>query len=174
VPCPGNGKDAQTSFGPRVLLSGTSSRGASIRTVVFTVIFIHVVGFACLLLHGSKMVEANATSGVWALEDVGYPQLGSADSLARNLGEGANMPMLAAPTPMQAESTAAYKEYIVARGDTLSRIAKAHQIPLDILISANPAVDPLRLRLGQKIQIPVQLATETSSGHSRELLSAGL
>ncbi|MEM9080999.1 MAG: LysM peptidoglycan-binding domain-containing protein [Verrucomicrobiota bacterium] len=39
-------------------------------------------------------------------------------------------------------------------GDTLSEIAEAYHIPLSQLLTANPGLDPVRLRVGQSITLP--------------------
>ncbi len=53
------------------------------------------------------------------------------------------------PTPVS-EGT----EYVVARGDTLAVIAKKNGVSLKALKEANPGVDPRKLKIGQKVQIP--------------------
>lgn len=44
--------------------------------------------------------------------------------------------------------------YRIQPGDTFYRIAQRFNIPLDLLLRANPGVDPNRLRVGQEICIP--------------------
>ncbi|MDQ8205300.1 LysM domain-containing protein [Pelagicoccus sp. SDUM812003] len=44
--------------------------------------------------------------------------------------------------------------YTIKSGDTLGKIAAAYKITLTQLQSANPGVDPRRLRIGQQIVIP--------------------
>jgi len=44
--------------------------------------------------------------------------------------------------------------YLVAPGDTLSKIAKKFATRVDAIEAENPGVDPARLRVGQKIKIP--------------------
>ena len=45
-------------------------------------------------------------------------------------------------------------EHQVRAGDTLSRIASEHGVTLKSLIEANPKLDPVRLQIGQIIQLP--------------------
>jgi LysM repeat protein len=52
--------------------------------------------------------------------------------------------------PVAAEA----REYTIANKDTLSKIAKTHNVSLRELSKANPNIDPARLKVGQKIQIP--------------------
>lgn len=44
--------------------------------------------------------------------------------------------------------------YMVASGDTLSQIAEKFNVSLDVLMAANPNVDPNSMPLGQKLDIP--------------------
>ena len=44
--------------------------------------------------------------------------------------------------------------YVVAPGDTLSRIAKKFATRVDTIEADNPGLDPAKLRVGQKIKIP--------------------
>ena len=52
---------------------------------------------------------------------------------------------LPSPTPFM---------YVVAAGDTLSQIAEKFNVSLDVLMAANPNVDPNSMSLGQKLNIP--------------------
>ena len=44
--------------------------------------------------------------------------------------------------------------YVVTSGDTLSQIAEKFNVSLDVLMAANPNVDPNSMSLGQKLNIP--------------------
>lgn len=56
----------------------------------------------------------------------------------------------------QAESTAtpSGKVYEIKKGDTLDKVAKAHNVSLADLMKVNPQVEPTRLKIGQKINLP--------------------
>ncbi len=45
-------------------------------------------------------------------------------------------------------------EYIIVKGDTLAKIAKAHGVSVKALETANPNAQPTKLHIGQKITIP--------------------
>lgn len=45
--------------------------------------------------------------------------------------------------------------YVIQNQDTLSAIAKAFQIPLNLLLQANQGVNPKALRIGQMICLPI-------------------
>jgi LysM repeat protein len=79
-------------------------------------------------------------------------------------------PIPAPVTPSHAEFVppAEMREYTVAPRDTLGGIAAKHGVPLKVVLDANPSVDPLRLRIGQKILLPpngqpVQAANEKAA-----------
>jgi LysM repeat protein len=55
------------------------------------------------------------------------------------------------PAPVVDTSVSTYE---VAAGDTLGKIAKAHHITVKELEAANPGVDPKRLKVKQKLNIP--------------------
>lgn len=44
--------------------------------------------------------------------------------------------------------------YEVVRGDTLTKIAKAHGVPIDAIRKANPGLDPNKIEVGQKLVLP--------------------
>ncbi len=45
-------------------------------------------------------------------------------------------------------------EYVVKRGDTLAKIARANGVSLTDLQAVNPGVDSKHLKVGQKIKLP--------------------
>ena len=56
------------------------------------------------------------------------------------------------------------KEYTVVSGDSYSRIAQRNKTTVSALRKANPGVDPLRIRPGQKISLPApSQATEATT-----------
>ncbi|HAN75488.1 MAG TPA: hypothetical protein DCQ63_15295 [Planktothrix sp. UBA8402] len=56
--------------------------------------------------------------------------------------------------------------YQVGSGDTLARIAKAHNVSVDTIIKANQLTDPNALSVNQSLKIPKQLASSFSSNPS--------
>jgi LysM repeat protein len=153
---------------------------STIRIAVFTIITIHAVFFTGLLLQSGCRPEddktasnaagaKSATNNEIAKLDPGYySNSRELPSVATNLPAATNVPAndLAqttppasplAPTsvlPPMAEPPAPAKEYAIAKGDTLGKIAKANGVTVAALNKANPGLDPSRLRIGQKIQIP--------------------
>ena len=60
-------------------------------------------------------------------------------------------PPVAAPV---APPAATGTEYVIASGDTLGAIAHRNGLSLKALLEANPGVNPKKLKVGQKVQIP--------------------
>jgi LysM repeat protein len=59
------------------------------------------------------------------------------------------------------------KDYVIAKGDTLAVIAHKNGLSLKALMEANPSVNPKKLQIGQKLQIPAgsaAMAATTTSG----------
>jgi 2',3'-cyclic-nucleotide 2'-phosphodiesterase/3'-nucleotidase len=48
------------------------------------------------------------------------------------------------------------KAYVVAKGDTPLSIARKFKVPFDDLLAANKIEDPHKLKIGQKLVIPVK------------------
>lgn len=63
------------------------------------------------------------------------------------------------PTP-QPEATAS--DYTIQKGDTFSTIAPKFHISVAALKAANPTVDPAKLQIGKKINIPAAAAAVTT------------
>jgi LysM repeat protein len=66
------------------------------------------------------------------------------------------VPLTPHANPVQGGS----KEYVVIRGDTLFKIARANGVKFSALTNANPNLNLSKLKAGQKIQIP---ASESSA-----------
>ena len=44
--------------------------------------------------------------------------------------------------------------YVVKPGDVLGKIAKAHKVKIDDIVSINPGLDPDKIKAGQKLKLP--------------------
>jgi LysM repeat protein len=144
------------------------------RTAVFVVVTLHVVLLGGLLIQGCRSHDT-------AMEDEFDPNAlnrsvasaaNTASSVATALPAASTPPAVArplqtqAPQPLSSEptlSSTATKEYSVAKGDSFAKIAKANQISLKTLMAANPGVEPTKLKIGQRLQIPA--ATQTSQAY---------
>jgi LysM repeat protein len=58
-------------------------------------------------------------------------------------------------------TAAATRQYVVVKGDSLYKIAKANKVSQKALTEANPGIDVAKLKVGQVLQLPV--ATEASA-----------
>jgi LysM repeat protein len=56
--------------------------------------------------------------------------------------------------PVEPLAPAVGSDYVVAKGDSLAKIAKKNGVGLKALEAANPGVVPTKLKIGQKITIP--------------------
>lgn len=72
-----------------------------------------------------------------------------------------------APTPSVASTSSApqsgYTTYKVAKGDTLTKIAKAHRTSVANLSKINGIQDPTKLRIGMEIKVPSQTASNINT-----------
>jgi LysM repeat protein len=146
------------------------SKGASaVRIAIFTIVSIHAVFFAGLLMQGCRRddTKANNTTADAATNQNTLPPLDAAyysstqdyaqvtsppaaEAAAQTVSDA--VPTLPPSAPL--EPVAEGKPYTIVRGDNLSKIAKANGISLAALTKANPNLDPRRLQPGQQIQIP--------------------
>lgn len=55
------------------------------------------------------------------------------------------------------------KDYIIAKGDILLRVARAHRVTIGQILDANPGLAANKLKIGQTIKIPVS-ATASPAG----------
>lgn len=58
------------------------------------------------------------------------------------------------------------KDYVIVKGDTLAVIAHKNGISLKALEEANPSVNPKKLQIGQKLQVPAGTAMVAASSSS--------
>ena len=65
--------------------------------------------------------------------------------------------------PSLSPSASSASEYAIAKGDTLAVVAKKHGVTLKALQEANQGVDPRKLKVGQKIQIPTAVASSPAT-----------
>ncbi len=82
-----------------------------------------------------------------------------------------------APPPQPVQATAPTeipgtgKEYIIVSGDTLGAVAHRNGVSLKALLEANPGVNPKKLQVGQKIQVPA--GTGATAGAGTEVAASG-
>jgi LysM repeat protein len=60
------------------------------------------------------------------------------------------------PIPTTQVATGLQGDHVVVKGDSFSTIAKKYGVSVRAIQEANPGVDPLRLKIGQKLVIPAR------------------
>jgi LysM repeat protein len=169
-----------------------SSRGnPNVRIAIFAIIAIHAVFFTGILMQGCKrestpplVADAPPVENEFPSFDSEYYQ-----SFQDIPPVSTELPQVAqpertlpstTPTPPQVrepvnnfqssfsaervdEPAAEWREYQVARGDTLWKIANDHNLSVPEMVRANPGIEPNRLRVGQTIQIPAKSAASAAT-----------
>lgn len=65
-------------------------------------------------------------------------------------------PPSVATRPLQPSAPVDTVEYVVRTGDTLSKIASKHKVPISQVVELNKISDPNRIRVGQKLIVPAR------------------
>lgn len=174
------------------LLEQQSKRRSRLKLGVFCVLAVGICGLAAMLIQGCKREEAEnqgddnnnqppADTNQVAQTDTNQapadessnPPAGPATPETAQQGTPpapAPAPMPApAPEPAPAPAPAPTEnEYVVVKGDTLSKIAKANGISWKALEDANPGVTPTRLKIGQKLVIPAGASGSSAATGSEQ------
>jgi LysM repeat protein len=146
------------------LLEQQSKRRSRLKLGVFCVLAIGITGLAAMLIQGCKREETdqsaeNNNPPAVDTNNVATPETNAMSNEASNPPVSAVPPTpVPPPTPAPAPP-AAENEYVVVKGDTLSKIAKANGVTLKALEDANPGVTPTRLKVGEKLTIPAGVST---------------
>ena len=151
------------------------------------IVGLHVAVFGGILLQGCKDTTTKETTPPSAAPDTSAatsntPPTDATPVTAASLSNAATSNTLPTAPPLAAQPVTpapAYqppvqpppnvatpgeaKEYVIAHGDTLGALAKHNGVSLKQLMEANPGVNPKKLKVGQKIQIPGAMATATST-----------
>jgi LysM repeat protein len=97
-------------------------------------------------------------TGIQSTFDQVGAEIGTINAKIAKLEEAAKKP---APAPggkgakgVVTGTVDANGNYVVAKGDTLSKIARKFAISVDALEAENPGLSPTSLKVGQKIKIP--------------------
>lgn len=163
---------------PQGSLTKETKGKRNIRIAVFTILAVHVVLLGGLLAQGCKPEQKKEAKE--SLTPTNLPPLTADSSYYSNTSlppetTTANVPPITTtlppepavvPPPAPLMNTT---EYTVARGDSYSKIAKAKGVSIAMIRQANPGVDPLRLKPGQKLQIPVPSNTPGAGAAASEM-----
>jgi LysM repeat protein len=149
------------------LLEQKNKSRARVKIAVFLVLTIHGIGLLALLMQGCKkepdlstQTEPTNNPAATFVEPSNAPPAATTEALANT--NAASAPI--AQTPALGTSAT---EYVIAKGDSFSTVAKKFHVSVKALMDANPGVEPTKLKIGQKINIPpagASLTATTPSG----------
>lgn len=77
-----------------------------------------------------------------------------APSVTNQVPRELTSPPSARPSPAQSRSPAPARAHTVVSGETIEKIARRYGVSVNTVLSANPTVDPRRIRPGQSLVIP--------------------
>lgn len=147
------------------------ARGRShVRIAVFTILGIHVVVLSALMIAGCKKDDKSLTGPP---VETNFPPL---ENIVRDPSPPAvvntqtGAPPVAPPlppplpplTPIDVLPPAGMTEYVIVKNDSFYTIGKKLGVTPKAIESANPTVDPKKLKIGQKIQIPAKTTTAST------------
>jgi LysM repeat protein len=153
---------------PQGSLPEAAKRKANIRIAIFTILAIHVALLGGLLMQGGCKPEdkklAKADLGTLtndnplpAIQDSNYVSVPVAAADTNPALAPANI--VTGPETQPVGAARDTKEYTIVKGDTLGKIAKAHGLTVKAIEEANPSVAPTKLKVNQKLQLPVSART---------------
>jgi LysM repeat protein len=147
------------------LLEQKNKGRARVKIAVFSVLAIHGIGLMVLLMvqgcgqskEPVTSTETMATNTPPAFVEPTPPPVTTS-----------NPPVVvASPAPVEAVAPpvvpAGATEYAIAKGDSFSTLAKKFHVSAKAIADANPGVQPTKLHIGQKINIPAAVATTAST-----------
>lgn len=157
---------------PQGSLERQSKGKSTVRIAILTIVSIHAVFFAGLLMQGCRRDENKASlkSAEVSTNQNTLPALDPGYYSAQDTPPAATQPAMTNPIPSTVaneqvgasslppaiipELPTDGKAYKVTKGDTLAKIAKANGVSVLAITKANPTVEPSKLKVGQTIQIP--------------------
>jgi len=155
-------------------LEQQSKARSSLKVKIFCALGVNVAVLLVLLMQGCKREQTpvaedpNANTAVFT--DTNAPALGSdtntmpavTDTNAVYQTPTTTQPEVATTQPITPPE-AGLTEYTVQKGDTFSTIAPKFHISVKALQAANPTVDPAKLQIGKKLNIPAATTTAAIS-----------
>jgi len=148
------------------LLDQKNKSRARVKIAVFLVLTIHGIGLLALLMQGCKkepetlgQPELTNNPATTFVEPSNTVPAGTNEVLAPT-----NVPPPVVEThPQPAAPFGAPTEYTIANGDNFSTVARKFHVSVKAIMDANPGVEPTKLKIGQKINIPAPV-TSVSQG----------
>jgi LysM repeat protein len=161
------------------LLEQQSARRSRLKLAVFCVLAVSVTGLVAMLIQGCKREKPSDELNPPSLDTNSVAM--DTNSLANSVS---NPPVVVPPAPTNPPviippvapveplaPAAGGSEYVVAKGDSLAKIAKKNGVTLKALQAANPGVVPTKLKVGQKLTIPA--GGKTSADTAAPSVAAG-
>jgi LysM repeat protein len=140
------------------LLEQQSLRRSRLKIGVSCVLAVSVVGLVGMLIQGCKrekpvdeLAPPPVVEPTAAVTDTNPPPVVDTNPPVVLPPVSTNPPV---PVPPPVVEAAAGSDYVVAKGDSLAKIAKKNGVSLKALQAANPGVVPTKLKIGQKLVIP--------------------
>ena len=142
------------------------ARRGRFKIVVWTIVAANLVLFAGMLIQGCQREPATAVT-----QDANPVETASSDTNGAAVAQptsGTNAPVtptFEAPAGNTAVATAVMnaarepaqpgaRQYVVVKGDSFYKIAKANRVSMKALADANPGVDSAKLKVSQVLQVP--------------------
>jgi LysM repeat protein len=152
------------------LLEQQSLRRSRLKIGVSCVLAVSVIGLVGMLIQGCKREKPEAdlnpmpvvdTNAV-AVENTNPPPVVDTNmAVIPPPMVASNTPVI--PPPVVEPPAPAGTEYVVAKGDSLAKIAKKNGVSTKALEAANPGVVPTKLKIGQKLVVPASSKTSADA-----------
>ena len=144
------------------LLEQQSARRSRLKLAVFCVLTVSVTGLVAMLIAGCHHEKPQDELNPPSLDtnaptmDTNLPPMSVSNPPVMVPPAPTNPPVILPPVaPIEPLAPAVGgSEYVVAKGDSLAKIAKKNGVTLKALQAANPGVVPTKLKVGQKLAIP--------------------
>ena len=158
------------------LLEQQSQRRSRLKLAVFCVLAVSVTGLTAMLIQGCKREKPDTDLNPPSLATNDVPM----DATNPPLNSVSNPPVVIPPPtnppvvlPQVEPAPVGGSEYVVAKGDSLAKIAKLKGVTLKALQAANPTVVPTKLKVGQKLVIPAGAKPAVSGAETAPVISGG-
>jgi LysM repeat protein len=133
-----------------------------VKVAFFCVVGIHVVGLMVLLMQGCKREQPQppVDPGLPMMAETNLPPVDDTNAIPPVAVE-TNIPVT---PPVVDVAPPAVQEYVIQKGDSFYTIGKKLHVSMKAIQEANPNVNPSKLQIGQKIQIPAAAAPPVAGG----------
>ena len=154
------------------LLEQKNRNRARVRVAFLFIASVHIVGLMALLtMQGCKREQPptepapDSGSTAPAFEPTNPP---AADTNPSGTNPAAYVPPTPEPVPPTPAPVATGSEYTIVKGDSFYSIGKHFGVSIKAIQEANPGVDSIKLKIGQKIMVPAAATTTTGAAAPAE------